>query len=85
MSINTLRPRQNGRHFPDDIFKYIFLNENVLSSIRISLKFFHKGPINNIPELVQIMAWRRPGNKPLSELRLVCVNDAYMHHSASMN
>ena len=27
--LNTLRPRQNGRHFPDDIFKWIFLNENV--------------------------------------------------------
>ena len=26
---NTLRPRQNGRHFPDDIFKWIFLNENI--------------------------------------------------------
>ena len=27
-NINTLRPRQDGRHFPDDIFKCIFLNEN---------------------------------------------------------
>ena len=27
--INTLRPRQNGRHFPDNIFKCIFLNENM--------------------------------------------------------
>ena len=27
--VNTLRPRQNGRHFPDDVFKCIFLNENV--------------------------------------------------------
>ena len=27
--INTLRPRQDGRHFPDDTFKCIFLNENV--------------------------------------------------------
>ena len=27
--LNTLRPRQNGRHFPDDIFKCIFLNQNV--------------------------------------------------------
>ena len=36
---NTLRPRQNGRHFPDDIFKSIFLNENVWISIKISLKF----------------------------------------------
>ena len=26
---NTLRPRQHGRHYPDDIFKCIFLNENV--------------------------------------------------------
>ena len=26
---NTLRPRQDGRHFPDDILKYIFLNESV--------------------------------------------------------
>ena len=27
--VNTLRPRQDGRHFPDNIFKCIFLNENV--------------------------------------------------------
>ena len=27
--VNTLRPRQNGRHFPDDNFKRIFVNENV--------------------------------------------------------
>ena len=27
--VNTLRPRQDGRHFPDDIFKSIFLNENI--------------------------------------------------------
>ena len=57
--INTLQPRQNGRHFPDDIFKCIFLNENVWISIKISLKFVPKGPINNIPALVHIMAWRR--------------------------
>ena len=29
------------------------------------------GPINNIPALVQIMAWRRPGDKPLSEAMMV--------------
>ena len=63
--LNTLRPRQNGRHFPDDVFKSIFVNENVWISIKISLKFVPKGPINNIPALVQIMAWRRPGDKPL--------------------
>ena len=49
---NTLRPRQNGRHFADDTFKRIFLNEDVRISIKISLKFVPKGPINNIPALV---------------------------------
>ena len=65
--VNTLRPRQNGRHFADDIFKCIFLNENAWISLKISLKFVPKVRINNIPALVQIMAWRRPGDKPLSE------------------
>ena len=37
----------------------------------ISLKFVPKGQINNIPTLVQIMAWRRPGDKPLPELMMV--------------
>ena len=65
------KPRQNGRHFPDDIFKCFFLNENVSIAIKISLQFVPKGPINNIPALVQIMAWRRPGDKPLSEAMIV--------------
>ena len=65
--INTLRPRPNGRHFADDIFKCIFFNENVLIPIKISLKFVPKDRINNISSLVQLMAWRRPGDKPLSE------------------
>ena len=61
-------PRQNGRHFPDDIFKCIFcLNENLWIPIKISLKFVPKDLINNIPSLVQIRAWRWPGDKPLSE------------------
>ena len=70
-SLNTLRPRQNGRHFPDDSLKWIFLNENAWISIEVSMKFVPNGPINNIPSLVQIMAWRRPGDKPLSEPMLV--------------
>ena len=65
--VNTLRPRQNGCHFADNTFNHIFVNENVRISIKFSLKFVPKGPINNIPALVQIMAWRRPGDKPLSE------------------
>ena len=69
--VNTLRPRQNGHHFPDDIFKWIFFNENVWISINISLKFLPRGTNNNIPTFVQIMAWRRPGDKPLSEPMMV--------------
>ena len=69
--LNTMRPRQNGRHFADDIFKCIFLNENVWISLTISLKFVPKVRINNIPSLVQIMAWRRPGDKPLSEPMII--------------
>ena len=70
-AFNTLRPRQNGRHFVDDVFKCIFLNENMWILLKISLKFVPKGPINNIPSLVQIMSWRRPGDKSLSEPMMV--------------
>ena len=65
--LNTLRPGQNGRHFPDAIF----VNENVWISIEISLNFVPSGPTDNIPALVQMMAWRRPGDKPLSEPMMV--------------
>ena len=63
---NSLRPRLNRRPFGDDI-----LNENEWILPRISLKFVPKVRINNIPALVQIMAWRRPGDKPLSEPMMV--------------
>ena len=71
VGLNILRPRQNGRRFADDTFKRIFLNENFRISIKISLKFVPKGPINNIPALVQIMTWHRSGDKPLSEPMMV--------------
>ena len=67
VSINSLRPRLNRRPFADDIFKCIFLNENEWILPRISLKFVLKVRFNNIPALFQIMAWCRPGDKPLSE------------------
>ena len=82
--VNTLRPRQNGSHFPDDIFNFVFFNLNVWMLIKISLKFVPKGLINNIPALVQIMAWRQPDDKPLSEAVMV-ITDAYMRHLASMS
>ena len=69
--VNTLRPRQNGCRFEDDIFKCIFLNENVWIMIKISLNFVTKGSINDIPALVQIMDWSQPGNKPLSKPMMI--------------
>ena len=83
-AIITLRPRRNGHQFPDDIFNWILLTENVWISIKMSLKFVPKVPINNIPVLVQIMAWCLPGDKPLSEPMMVKITDAYIRHSALM-
>ena len=75
---NSSHPWQNGCRFTDDIFKSISLNEKAQISIQISLKFVPKHPINNIPALVQIMAWRQSGDKPLSEPMLTQFTDAYM-------
>ena len=68
---DELWPRQNGRHLQDDIFKCIFLKENTWISINISLKFVPKGPFNNIPALVRIIAWGNPVTKPLFEPMVV--------------
>ena len=70
-TLNSLRPRQNGCHLADDSFICIFLNEKIWISIKISLKFIFKGPIDNILALIQIMAWRRSGDKPLSEQMMI--------------
>ena len=57
--------------FAGVIFKQISLSENILISLNISLKSVSRVPINNIPAFVQIMAWRRPGDKLLSEPMMV--------------
>ena len=57
--------------FSQTYFKRIFANENIRISTKNSLKFVPKGLINNTPALVLIIAWRWPGNKPLSEPMLV--------------
>ena len=70
-ALSTLSPRQNCRIFSDDIFKCIFLNENVWIFLDIARKFVPKVPIDNTPALVQMMPWRWPGDKPLSALMMV--------------
>ena len=72
--INTLRPRQHGCHFPDDIFRCVFLNENVWIAIDISLSFVPKGPIDKATShyLNQwwLVYWRIYASLSLNELRL---------------
>ena len=63
----------------DDIFKSIF-NESVWISIKISLKFVPKGPIDYKSALVQVMAWYRTDEKPLPESMLTQFTDAYIRH-----
>ena len=65
--ISTLRLSQNGRHATVDIVKFIFLYENSCILIWIALKCVPKGPINNKPSLVQVMAWHQWGDKSLPE------------------
>ena len=62
-----------------DIFKSIF-NKSVRITITISLKFVPKGPIYYKSALVQVMAWHRTGEKPLSESMLTQFTDAYIRH-----
>ena len=94
--INTLRPRQDGRHFPDDIFKCNFLNEDIWVSIKIPLKLVPSGPITGISSLVQTMACRLAGAQPLYEpmpislLTHICVTrprrvKTRIHHTVSQN
>ena len=78
--VNTLRPRQDRRHFADDIFKWIVFDENCCILIKFSLKYVRKGPIDNNPALVQIMAWRRSGDKPLSEPMMISLS-THIHPS----
>ena len=74
-SINSSLPGKKKTPF-HDIFICIFLNKSFCNSIKISLKFVHKGLINNNPALVRIMACHWIGDEPLSEAMLT----RYMPH-----
>ena len=79
-ALTHLPPGGNDRHFTDNIFRCILVNEKFCILIKISLKFVPKGPIDNNPALIQIMAWHRIGDKPLSEPMLTQFADAYIQH-----
>ena len=78
-------PRQNGRHFANDILKSIFFIENAWISNKCSLNFLHNRPIYNKSALDQVMAWHQTGGKPLTYPMMTQFNYAYMRHPASMS
>ena len=66
-------------HFSvDDFFKCILLIENGRIPMQISQKHFRRSPIDNKLALVQVMNWRRIGDKPLPEPMMTQFSDAYM-------
>ena len=52
----------------DNIFNCMFLNKSDKIPIQISLRYVPRSPIDNMPALVQVMAWRRTSAKPLPGL-----------------
>ena len=78
-------PGQNDCHFAGAIFKCIFMNGRFCIFIQITLKFVPKGQIDNRPALVQVMAWRRTGDKPLPGSMVTQFINAYMLHQGEMS
>ena len=54
-----------------------FVNEKFSISIQILFNFVRKCPIDKKWALVQVMAWRRTGDKPLPEQMLTQFTDIY--------
>ena len=80
-----MRPEQNGWHFTDNFSKRIFLKENILIQVKVSLKFVPMGPTENMTMLVWLMDWHRTGVKPLPEPMMTLMTDTYIRHPASMS
>ena len=80
MPLNSSLPGQNGRHFTDDSFKYIFMNEKFCILIWISLKLVPYGLIDNKSVLVHVMAWYQTSDKPLPKPMMTQFTDVYMWH-----
>ena len=83
--VNSSPRGQNGRHYADDIFKCIFMNEKFCISIWISLKSVPNGLIDKKSALVQVMTWRWAGNSPLTEAMLTKILYTIWRHLATMS
>ena len=66
-ALDSLRPRQNGCHFADDVFKFIILGDKISVWTNISLAFISKISSDDKPALAQVMPRRCASDEPLSE------------------
>ena len=64
----------------DGTFVCILLNENDRIPMQISLKYVLRSPIDNKPALVQVMSWRRTGDKQLPGPMMTQFFDPYMRY-----
>ena len=78
--VNSMVPRQKGRHFADDISKRIFLYENFPISNKTSSKYVAWDLIDNKPAFVQTVALHWTGDTPLSVLMKIKLTDANITH-----
>ena len=70
-TLNSFPPRSKWPPFWEKTFSNDLLEWNDRNAIQICLKLVPSGPVNNIEALIRIMAWRRPGDKPLSKPMMV--------------
>ena len=76
-----ITPRDKMTAIMQTIFlTYIFFNEKGWISIKFHWSLF---PVENKSALIRRMAWRRTGDKPLSETMMILFIDAYIHRSTS--
>ena len=80
---NTLTPKWNRRRFLQTNRSSAFTWHKLLVCLSELIHFVSKIPNDIKSLLVQVMAWRRAGDKPLPELLLTQCTDAYMHHHGS--
>ena len=80
MQLTHLPSGQNGHHFGRQFSIAFFINENDRILIQISLKYVARSPIDNEPVLVQTMAWRQWGDRPLPGAMMSQFIDAHVWH-----
>ena len=82
MLLNTLRPRRNGQHFADNIFKRILFNENLWISIKIEIQRFSLNKIREIlltfvPNLQYSSLGSDNGLAPSRRQAIIWTNDGF--------